>query len=260
MIDLCVINYNTQQKLQRFLEYLHVEGKDGWKLHVADNGSQDSSVPWLQSMRDSYEIDSMFYNENIGYAGAANQLASMGTGDIIGILNADVWLSTRHVKGIQHSFDMNPEMAIMGPKQRDEKRNVTHGGIFGTNEAPTHRGWRCPDPNDDHFRDTVEAVTVSGSAYFVRRSVWNTLTECPKYRELYPDVTGAFLPTPHYYEETWCSYHARTHGFKVFYDGTVSIGHSWHASSPINGEADQHFPVSRAIFRTACDFHGISHD
>ena len=85
-----------------------------------------------------------------------------------------------------------------------------------------------------------------------------------EYQSMYPGVLGAFLPTPHYYEETWCSYFARHRGYNVVYDGSVSIGHSWHASSPKPGEgyseADSKFKVSQEIFRKACDQLGIERD
>ncbi len=77
---------------------------------------------------------------------------------------------------------------------------------------------------------------------------------------MYPDATGAFLPTPHYYEETWCSYFARHLGYNVVYDGSVSIGHSWHKSSAVGGEADSKFKESQSIFRKACDYMGIERD
>lgn len=62
------------------------------------------------------------------------------------------------------------------------------------------------------------------------------------------------------YEETWCSYHARAHGFNVVYDGSISIGHSWHASSPVGGKQDRHFKESQRLFRRACLIHEIECD
>ncbi len=62
------------------------------------------------------------------------------------------------------------------------------------------------------------------------------------------------------YEETYASYHAVDHGYNIFYNGQISMGHSWHASSPLGGEADKLFRISRAIFREACDRHDIEHD
>jgi hypothetical protein len=165
---------------------------------------------------------------------------------------------------IENIFNQNPEIHILGPKQRDENGFITHAGIIGTNISPKHRGWKEHDPNDVLYKDRVNCVTVSGSAYFVRREVWNAMTNNEQYRQIHPEATGAFLPTPHYYEETWCSYFARHLGYNVVYDGSVSIGHSWHASSPKPGEGisevDKYFPISRDIFRRACDFIGIERD
>lgn len=274
MIDLCVVNYNSKKQLARLLDTLHsdVNGPSGalrntWTLSIADNGSSDGSWEWLEEEAvngQNYLIDSAYENDNIGYSAACNMMAKHSDSEIIGLLNADVWMTTEDVKNIQKIFDDNEDIHILGPKQRDENARIRHAGIIGTNKAPKHRGWNEYDPDDTLYRDRVECVTISGSAYFIRRYVWDHLTYYPKYRELYPNSIGAFLPTPHYYEETWCSYFARHLGYNVIYDGSVSIGHSWHASSPKPGEgyshADAQFPISREIFRKACDHMGIERD
>lgn len=267
MIDLCVVNYNTRHLLERFLLTLHddihhVEKK--WNLYIADNGSSDDTLDWIKNEGFRFKIDAAYSNDNIGYSAACNNLAASSKNDIIALLNADVWLTSADVYKINRIFEDNPDIHILGPKQRDENGSVTHAGIIGTNVQPRHRGWREYDPYDLLYKDRIPCVTISGSAYFIRRSVWNDLTNNDQYRQLYPDAIGAFLPTPHYYEETWCSYFARHLGYNVVYDGSVSIGHSWHASSPRPGEgiseADSMFPISREIFRSACDFFGIERD
>jgi GT2 family glycosyltransferase len=271
MIDLCVVNYNSRKELQRLLDVLHsdLNGPNGalvkeWNLYITDNDSKDDSIDWLRENEEKYLIERTFLRKNIGYSAAANMMVANSKSDIVAILNADVWFTSSDIIKIQNLFDENPDMHIFGPKQRDEHGFITHAGIVGTNTSPKHRGWKEHDPSDILYKDRVECVTVSGSAYFVRRDVWNDLTNHPKYREMYPNATGAFLPTPHYYEETWCSYFARHLGYNVFYDGSISIGHSWHASSPKPGEgyshADAQFPVSREIFRKACDYIGIERD
>jgi glycosyltransferase involved in cell wall biosynthesis len=267
MIDLCIINYNTRPLLARFLDTLHSDIHQvpkAWNLYISDNGSTDDSLEWLQNEGFKYQISAAFKNENIGYSAACNQLAAHSKGDIIALLNADVWMTSSDLFKINRIFEENPDIHILGPKQRDENGFITHAGIIGTNVEPKHRGWREYDPSDVMYRDRIDCVTVSGSAYFIRRDVWNALMNNEKYRELYPDATGAFLPTPHYYEETWCSYFARHLDYNVVYDGSVSVGHSWHASSPKPGEgfseADSFFPISREIFRKACDYMGIERD
>lgn len=260
MIDLCVVNFNTGDKLMRLLDTIHSDwdgDESTWSMYIADNGSTDESLAMLTQR--SWYRGSLYSNENIGYSAACNQLASIGYGDIIGLLNADVWLTSADVQKIQEIFDKDPTVAILGPKQRDENGLIRHAGIVGDNEHPKHRGWNEFDPRDELYRDQVDCVTISGSAYFIRRDVWEELWNCEVYRAMFPDATGAFLPTPHFYEETWCSYHARYHNHRVVYDGSVSIGHTWHASSPI-GSQNERFKVSYKIFSQAADFHGISHD
>jgi glycosyltransferase involved in cell wall biosynthesis len=267
MIDLCVINYNTRALLERLLDTLHSDidtVPKSWELHIADNGSSDDTVDWLVQNGANYKITNAVSNENIGYSAACNQLALNSSSDIIALLNADVWFTSNDIFHINKIFEDNPDIHILGPKQRDENGFITHAGIVGSNVKPAHRGWRQHDPDDLLYRDRIDCVTISGSAYFIRREVWNSMTNNPQYRELYPDAIGAFLPTPHYYEETWCSYFARHLGYRLVYDGSVSIGHSWHASSPKPGqgysEADSKFPISREIFRKACDYIGIERD
>lgn len=263
MIDLCVVSFQNRDQLARLVMGLSISFREypfsDWSLRIADNGSTDGTKELLEELPRGEMIDEVLFNENIGYARACNQLADRGTGDVIGLLNADAWLGTQELHMIEEQFCQHGTMGVLGPKQRDESQNITHAGIFGTNEQPRHRGWHEYDEFDEKYRDRVPAVTVSGSAYFVRRSVWDALTCCPLYRDLYPHAEGAFLPTAHFYEETWCSYHAHAHGYDVVYDGRISIGHSWHASSPV-GSQNNKFRESQVLFRQMCDHHQIGHD
>lgn len=261
MIDLCVVSYNTRPLLQRLLNTVHHDYKDGvWDMYISDNGSSDDTNDWLNKSIANYRVTDFVKNKNIGYSAACNMLAASGSGDIIGLINADTWFTTNDILNIQAIFDSDKSIHILGPKQRDEDGRIRHAGIVGTNTSPKHRGWGELDPSDALYRDRINCITVSGSAYFVRRSVWEALTNNEKYKEIAPKSIGAFLPTPHYYEETWCSYFARHLGYNVVYDGSVSIGHSWHKSSPVGGEADQKFKISQKIFREACDHFGIERD
>jgi glycosyltransferase involved in cell wall biosynthesis len=265
-IDLCVVSFNTANLLDRLIGTLwDTTPKDEpipWRLHIMDNGSTDDSKELIQRWVAYLPANTnVIYNTNVGYSAACNELASLGTGDLIGLLNSDIWFTNNDVKRIQNSFDTYPNIAILGPKQRDEAGMIRHAGIVGSNDAPKHRGWAVPDPKDELYRDSIQCVTVSGSAYFVRRNVWNEMTHHPEYQSVAPGAKGAFLPTPHYFEETWCSYFARHLGHEVWYDGSISIGHSWMGSTggpdPKLGKL---FRESQRIFRKAADKLGIEHD
>ena len=263
MIDLLVINYNTKEYMRRLLEILNSDYEPGvWTLYVADNGSEDGSFDWLAENQELYNIELVVGNTNIGYSAAVNDLARRSKGDILSAINSDTWFTTADMKYIQSTFDDYPDQAVFGPKQINEQGLITHGGIVGVNTSLSHRGWRQYDPNDELFKFRDEVPTVSGSLYFIRRSVWDEMEACSIYKEICGgDVPGPFLPTPHYYEETWFSYHCRDHGHKVYYDGTHTMGHTWAAStggpSPILTE---YMLKSKGIFIKACQTHGIEHD
>lgn len=265
MIDLLVCNYNTKDKIERLLTTLHADFEPGvWKLYIADNGSTDTSADWLRANQDYFDIEQIFYNENIGYSAAINQMAKVSNSEILCAVNADTWFSTSQIKQVQNTFDENPEQSVMGPKQMDENCIIRHGGIVGSNTNLTQRGWGEEDPADEKYKYRQEVPTVSGSIYFIKRSVWEEMATCPVYvNEIleHPSDFQGFLPTFHFYEETFFSYHCRAHGHKIFYDGNITMGHSWAASTggpkPILRE---YFLKSQKIFRQACQTHGIEHD
>lgn len=271
-----MVNHNTKNELERLLNILNHDRdpeSNDWELFIQDNESNDGSWNWMWNHATDLGATAILKSINVGYSAACNRLAKCGSGDIVGLLNSDVWMTTGQIRQIQQAFDEDPSIAILGPKQRDEQGKITHAGIFGTNTKPKHRGWHEPDLKDEKYRDVVDAVTVSGAAYFVRREVWEELGQDPEYvalaesliekfklLEYNHDFIGAFLPTRHYYEETWCSYFARHKGYRVVYDGRISIGHSWHASHKRGSPQDQMFRQSKAIFQKACDYYGIPRD
>ena len=266
-VDLLVVNYKTKNLLQRLLETLNSDYQPNvWNLYVADNGSDDGSIEWIHEHAEEYRIDHVFQFPNIGYARAINALSAAGTNELLCALNSDVWFSTNHVIQAIDSFKQNPNQAIMGPKQVDEASKIRHGGIFWDGNKmfpPIHRGWAQPDLDDSKFKDRIRCWTVSGSIYYIRRSVWNEMLSCPIFNEqIAPNTIGSFLPTDLYFEETFLSVHAGYHGFEIWYDGTIeTCGHSWSASvSPNDQKLREFFLKSSAFYRAACDAHGINHE
>lgn len=253
-----VVNYRTSADVRAFI--------DSWdayrpvvdaELLVVDVAPLDrSAVHDAQRSGVGYES----VPENIGYARACNLGASLGTRSVVALFNADVELRPGALQDCYEALTSHDDWGVLGPRQVDGTGRLTAAGIVGSGAAPQHRGWMQPDVGQ--FQDVVDDVpTVSGAAYFCKRSVWDELTNCPIYQRSAPAAAGAFLPTKHYYEETYCSYHARIHGHKVVYFGPVTVVHQWHRASPVGGTADEQvMPESKRVFQEACDLHGIEHD
>lgn len=253
-IDVVVVNYHTPDDLRKFLlSFRNVSDELSTKLYIANNDPLPRDVEVAESS------DGVVCNQdNLYYSGALNRQGWLGAHDVVAFFNADTELRPGV---LSHCYDLllsDPQIAVVGPMQVNQRGLVTHAGIFGTLKRPAHAAWlRPPGPENQVVR---EAVTVSGSAYFVKRSVFNEMYECPIYRDLYPDVEGPFLPTKHYYEETWFSYHVQAHGYKVMYDGEVKMIHQWHTSTPKGGWADRQIGEAKKMFVEMCDHHGIDHD
>lgn len=202
--------------------------------------------------------------DNCGYARACNDGAHWTNlivdADTYAFFNADTEIRPGVLEHCVQTLWSDDSYAVVGPRQVTSAGNLTAAGIFGTEAHPQHRGWFEPS-HDGRYQDIrPDCVTVSGAAYFIKAPVWNELRDCTLYQTADPDSYGAFLQTPHYFEETWCSYHARAHGYKVVYDGAVTMVHEWMGSTPGHHWGAQKFEESRPIFRAACDIHGIEHD
>jgi GT2 family glycosyltransferase len=256
-IDIVVVNYKTPDDLDAFCSSVfNLEPTIPWTLTVV-NVSPNIKDFMVADQAQRLGATHLPFEDNIGYARACNAGAAIGEQPIIALFNADVRLTPGAIDDCVHAMVANPTWGVLGPRQVDDNARMTHAGIFGTQDHPQHRSWLGTD--GAAYADVQPAVTVSGAAYFIRRQVWDELTACPLYRQV-ADAEGAFLPTTHYFEETYCSYHAAVHGWEVIYFGPVRIIHRWHKASVVGGWAEQQFPLSQAIFRNACDVHGIPHD
>lgn len=263
-IDLLVVNYNTKDHLVRLINELGTMNYR-WKLYLADNGSTDGSTELIKESHEFILAEKVFLNENIGYARAINQMAAETDSKYLAAINADVWMRDRDVTDLVDFMEATPNLGVVGPKQRNEQGRITHAGVFGENKHPKMRAWQYPDPEDELFRKNEKAITVSGSAFFMPRLVWDEMTLCTTYRNFHLDhfgyaPNGGFPEFPHYYEETLFAYHCRAHGYDVWYNGEVSIGHSWRASTGADPKLTEYFKEGRVGFRKFCQMHDIECD
>lgn len=252
MIDIIVVNYRTPDDLMAFVDSYRETRTDECELTVVDVD------PLVSVGYKNIPGTLITMKENKGYAFAVNYAAASAGGDVLGIFNADIKLKPGTIKDCVTALRSRSDWGVLGPLQHDSKGLVTHGGILGTNEHPHQRGWHQRYSNE--YRDIREdAVVIMGSAYFIKKKVWDELTSCPIYQECFPGAFGAFLPTFLYYEETGCSYHAAAHGYKNVYYGVAECIHEWHGSIHKHGDKAA-FKDSQKVFRDFCDKHSILHD
>lgn len=263
-VDCVVVNYKTYDHLEKFIQsYIFQYGGVASDLYVIDVDVDAELYDYASERLSAYtkeiQICYLPLSYNAGYSGACNFGATLGNHDTIAFFNSDTQLFDNTLESCRTVLHSDPSYAVVGPLQVNSDGLMTHGGIFGTNSKPDFAG-RWKSKVLPAYRKIEEAVTVSGSAYFVKRSIWEDFTNDPEWQSLYPSIEGAFLPTPHYYEETWFSYLARHRGYKVIYNGEAEMIHEWHKSSKVGEVEALHLDKSRAMFRNTCDKYGIEHD
>ena len=260
VIDLVAVAYNAATETARFLDSL---GKVGvpFSLLVIENRSTDPQVltvleKWREQIKAIPECVGyavLPQDQNLGYARACNMGASLGSAPYLALLNCDIAFEEGCVQTIVDYFEANPRAGVVGPRTTTSAGLLTHAGIVREiGGRDLHRAWL--QPNGPQYADTMSVPTVSGATYFVRRTAWSELTDCHLFQEEAMGAKGAFLPTKHFYEETWCSYHARAHDWDVVYLGAAKMVHEWHKSSPVGS-----IPLHEAEeqFRKACAHHDI---
>jgi len=260
-----VVNYHTPDDLHRFVNSWLMQDLEETELFIVDVQPTDTesreTSDWLGPMMQLYNIQYWPMDYNCGYSGGCNFAGNLATGNVLAFFNADTVLHHDTLGKCYHALTENEGWGILGPLQYDSQGRVTAGGIFGPNAHPKHRGWRARDVSP--FRDVRDdATTVAGSAFFITREAWEACANDPEFKSLFPAAQGgAFLPTPHYYEETWLSYFARSKGFKCVYYGEAEMIHEWHKASSVGGKTEKEYkPKSQQMFRRACDHFGIERD
>lgn len=253
-LDIVVVNYKTDTLLKRFLssvEEFYPSLVD--RVLIYDVESNKNWDNW-----------SFFSNPaNCGYAYACNHGALLVANDLpqseyIAFFNADTKFIDSQCIPLCLEVLSDKSVGAVGPMQVDSSGRVTHAGIGGTLRKPRHLGWKSLKP--ELHRKNRDVISVSGAAYFTKRSVWAEMTDCPIYQKLFPGVDGGFLPTPLYYEETGYSYHLIAHDYKIKYVGNALMLHE-HDMSPAPYSVKVDFAnQSRKIFRQFCDVHHIPHD
>lgn len=256
-IDIVVVNYKRHDLTKQFLDsFFQYEPSSYYTLTVIDN---EGDYGMAYRLKREYP-GVLFYimEQNLGYARACNFGVGLNDNPYVVLFNNDMtFINDNCIDLCIDYLKNNDDVAVVGPLQYSSNGKVTHGGIFGTLDKPEHR--QFGGNNIDSCRDVREAVTVSGSAYFTKRSIWNEMQNCSIFKSEFPEAKGAFPPFPHFFEETLYSYHISGHGYKCVYLGTAEMIHEWHQSSP-HGSQDENFKYGQKYFRQFCSKHGIPCD
>ncbi len=149
-----------------------VTEKNLYKLIIVDNGSEQDTVNYLDSIKDE-NITVIRNRQNLGFAKACNQGAAAAKNRFLLFLNNDTIVRDGWLDPLLDEMVYNPDIGICGSKLLFPDNTIEHCGILISKEALPFQFYRgCPSnlPAANKKR-AVSAIT--GACLLIERELFN---------------------------------------------------------------------------------------
>ena len=162
-------------------------GYENLSVIVADNASDDDSIPFLQK---NYPLIKIIINPvNEGFAKGYNTALKQVEADYYVLLNSDVEVSNGWIQPIISLMENNKKIAACQPKILSFINKVqfeyagASGGWIDTLGYPFSRGrvFEFCENDEGQYNNTVEIFWATGASLFVRASVYHELNGFDEY-------------------------------------------------------------------------------
>jgi GT2 family glycosyltransferase len=209
-ISIVIPNYNGEYLLKKNLEkvFKEVNTYEGGKgeIIVVDDGSMDGSVSEILKHK-TENLKLIENKKNLGFAPTVNKGVKAATGEIVILLNTDVYPEDGFLEPLLKHFSDEKVFAV-----GCLDRSVESGGIIlrGRGLGEWKRGFLV------HRRgevDKTNTLWVSGGSGAFRKIIWDRLGGL---NELY---------APFYWEDIDLSYRALKSGYKVLFEPRSIVVH-----------------------------------
>lgn len=180
-VAIVILNWNGKNYLEKFLPFINLTTYGNYKVIVADNGSTDDSVSFLQTNYPSVELIRL--PANYGFAGGYNMALKEVEADYFVLLNSDVEVTANWLEPIIALLEANELNAACQPKLLSyNARNCFEyagaaGGWVDLYGYPFARGRIFNICEEDHgqYNDTQQIFWASGAALVIRSSIYKEL-------------------------------------------------------------------------------------
>lgn len=176
-VAIVILNFNGKNFLEKFLPGI-LQHSSGHKIHVADNGSTDDSVTYLNT--NFPQVNVIAIKDNCGYAKGYNTALKQITADYYVLLNSDVEVTSNWVEPIIELMKKNKKIAACQPKLLDFKERAlfeyagASGGFIDTYGYPFCRGriFNSLEKDSDQYNDSTEVFWATGACLFVNANAF----------------------------------------------------------------------------------------
>ncbi len=181
-IAVVILNWNGLGMLQTYLPTLIARTTcPGAFIVVADNGSTDGSVAWLEAQHP--EIRTLRFDQNYGFTGGYNRALREIDADYYVLLNSDIEVGGKWLEPLAGFMEEHPEVGICQPKvlsiaERDRFEYAgAAGGFIDYLGYPFCRGRILSKLEKDQgqYDEPVECFWATGACMMVRSALYHHL-------------------------------------------------------------------------------------
>ena len=132
-LSVVILNWNGRRHLERYLPSVVAHTVGDAEVVVADNGSTDDSIAFIEQTYPSIEIIRL--DKNYGFAEGYNRALEQVDAEFFILLNSDVEVTAGWWQPLVEVLDANPDVAVVAPKllsdtQRDSFEYAGAAGGF----------------------------------------------------------------------------------------------------------------------------------
>jgi GT2 family glycosyltransferase len=181
-IAIVILNWNGEKLFDEFLpSVIEFSKGDNIEIIVADNGSTDQSVSYLQQNFPSIKIIDL--KQNFGFAEGYNQALKQVEAEYFVLLNSDVKVAENWIEPCINQFESDEQIAAIQPKILSYKQPDffeyagAAGGFIDKFGYPFCRGRILNQVENDHvqYDKQTQLFWASGACMFVRAKAFNKL-------------------------------------------------------------------------------------
>jgi GT2 family glycosyltransferase len=203
-VELVVLNWNEREFLEVILPSIERQTYRDLRVTVADNGSTDDSIEYVQ--REWPDVRVVRNSENLGVAAGWNTGIRSTRAEYVGLVNNDVELDPRWLESLVAALDAHPTAAaVCGKQLRFDDREVLDGAgdVLGPLGLWGRRGFGERDRGQYDVATEVDGAGMVAALY--RREAF--------------DVVGVLDEDLHsYLEDSDWSFRAGIAGYSLRYE------------------------------------------
>ena len=175
IVAIVILNWNGRQMLERYLPTVLEHSRSEAVTYVADNGSTDDSLEWVEDHWP--EVKTIRLGQNWGFAEGYNKALAQVEAEYVVLLNSDVETTPQWLTPLIAFMDAHADVAACQPKllsvtdRRLFEYAGASGGFLDRYGYPFCRGrvFATVEADDGQYDTPCDVLWATGACLLIRR-------------------------------------------------------------------------------------------